>query len=42
MINKLLRNLINIKNKESFINNTIIKIKSKKKHNKLVKKIIFI
>jgi len=40
IINKLLKNLINIKNIESFIDNIIIKIKSKKEHNKLVKKIL--
>jgi len=40
MINELLRNLINIENIRSFIDNMIIEIKSKKRHNKLVKKVL--
>jgi len=40
MINKLLRDLINIEIVESFIDNIIVGIESKKEHDELVKEIL--
>ena len=40
IINKLLRDLINTKKVGSFINDVMIRTKSKKEHNKLVEEIL--